>query len=116
MISPEFGIIEDINETEEYLYEPEKYNCVCIDDDVYIDDWWKDLILMKTYFHNLNRPNLGLARWGITLIAPESLATFQNIVLQDKRITKDKHLVTLANEINEAMSRNKYMCNGQPLL
>lgn len=39
MIKTEFGIIEDIEETEEYSYNPEKYHCVFIDDDVYINDW-----------------------------------------------------------------------------
>ena len=31
MIKAEFGIIEDIGETQEYSYDPEKYQCVCID-------------------------------------------------------------------------------------
>lgn len=66
---------------------------------------------MKTYFHNLNRPNYGLARSGITLIPPESLPAFLNIVLQDQRIMKEKQFVLLANKINEAMSRNKYIIN-----
>lgn len=43
-----------------------------IDDEVYIEDWWDKLALLKTYFHNLNRPDFGLARWGISLIPPES--------------------------------------------
>ncbi len=39
MIKTEFGIIEDIRETQEYFYDPKKYQCVCIDDDIYIDDF-----------------------------------------------------------------------------
>ena len=96
MIKAEFGIIEDIRETQEYSYDSKKYQCVCIDDDVYIDEWW-------------NRPEFGLARWGITLIPPESLPGFQDIVLSDKRISEDVHLRELADKIQDAISRNKFM-------
>lgn len=109
MIKTHFGIIEDIEETQKYTYHPEKYHCVYIDDELYIDDWWDKLILLKTYFHSLNRPEFGLARYGITLIPPETLPAFQNIVLSDRRIYKDEHLAALASKIQEAISRNKYM-------
>ncbi len=109
MIKTEFGVIEDIGETKEYSYDPEKYQCVYIDDDIYIDDWWDKLVLLKTYFHSLDRPELGLARWGITIIPPDSLPGFQEIVLSDKRINEDVHLRDLADKIQDAISRNKYM-------
>lgn len=109
MVKAEFGIIEDITETKEYLYNPEKYHCVPIDDEVYIEDWWDKLALLKTYFHNLNRPDFGLARWGITLIPPESLPAFQEIVIADRRINSDEQLISLADKISEAIRRNKYM-------
>ena len=52
MIKTEFGIIEDIGETQEYSYDSKKYQCVCIDD-VYIDDWWNKLLdLRGGGFHN----------------------------------------------------------------
>ena len=109
MIKTEFGIIEDIRETQEYSYDSKKYQCVCIDDDVYIDEWWNKLVLLKTYFHSLDRPEFGLARWGITLIQPESLPGFQDIVLSDKRINEDAHLRELADKIQDAINRNKFM-------
>ncbi len=109
MIKIEFGIIEDIRETQEYFYDPDKYQCVCIDDDIYIDDWWDKLVFLKTYFHSLDRPEFGLARWGITLIPPESLPCFHEIVLLDKRINKDAHLRNLADKIQDAINRNKFM-------
>ena len=93
----------------EYSYDPEKYQCVYIDDDIYIDDWWDKLVLLKTYFHSLDRPELGLARWGITIIPPDSLPGFQEIVLSDKRINEDVHLRDLADKIQDAISRNKFM-------
>lgn len=109
MIKTEFGIIEDIGEMQEYSYAPEKYQCVCIDDNIYIDGWWDKLVLLKTYFHSLDRPEFGLARWGITLIPPESLPGFQEIVLSDRRINEDIHLRELADKIQDAISRNKLM-------
>lgn len=110
MIKIEFGIIEHLDEKKDYSdYEPDIYHCIFIYDDWYIDDWWDKLILMKTYFHNRNRPNYGLDRWGVTLIPPESLPAFQEIVISDKRINRDKHLVDLANTIAEAIERQKYM-------
>ena len=109
MIKTEFGVIEDIGETKEYSYDPEQYQCVYIDDDIYIDDWWDKLVLLKTYFHSLDRPELGLARWGITIIPPDSLPGFQEIVLSDKRINEDVHLRDLADKIQDAISRNKFM-------
>lgn len=109
MIKTEFGIIEDIEETQKYSYDPKKYQCVYIDDDIYIDDWWDKLVLLKTYFHSLDRPEFGLVRWGITIIPPESLPGFQDIVLLDSRINGDVHLRELADKIQDAISRNKFM-------
>lgn len=110
MIKIEFGIIDVIEKDKDYSwYEPEKYHCVVIADDIYIDDWWEQLSLMKTYFHHLKRPAFGLARWGVTLIPPESLPFFQDIVLSDKRINEDNHLVDLACLIQKAIDEQKYM-------
>lgn len=64
---------------------------------------------LKTYFHSLKRPAYALARWGITLIPPESLPEFLKIVQTDKRITKDKNLRTLAEKIQKAIKEQKYM-------
>ena len=73
-------------------YEPQKYNYVAIDDDI-INDWWSDLTLIKTYFHCHDRPNFPLARWGVTLIPPESLEAFYSIVSKDKRSKSAVELV-----------------------
>lgn len=110
MIKAEFGIIDDIEFGKDYSeYEPNKYHCVYIDDDLYINDWWERLLGMKTYFHNTNRPETALARWGVTLIPPESLPAFYEIVANDPRINEDEFLVALANKIVEAMDKNKFM-------
>lgn len=110
MIKAEFGIIDVIDLSQDYSkYEPKKYHCIAIDDDKYIDIWWEQLVLLKTYFHSLARPAFGLARWGITLIPPESLAGFQYIVLNDKHINKDDNLAVLARIIGQAIHNNQYM-------
>lgn len=110
MIKAEFGIIDEIDITKDYSeYNPDKYCCIAIDDDEYINDWWNELSIIKTYFHNLNRPSTALARYGVTLIPPESLSAFLNIVLTDKRIYKDKNLIDLADKIEQAINENKFM-------
>lgn len=105
----EFGIINDIKKYIENEYNPKKYNCVSISDDIYMNDWWDRLNLIKTYSHNLNRINFGFDRWGITIIPPSSLSQLQNIVLSDKRIKTDDNLVKLSKLIQTAIDENKYM-------
>ena len=43
------------------------------------------------------------------MIPPESLPGFQDIVLSDKRINEDAHLRELADKIQDAINRNKFM-------
>ena len=41
MIKAEFGIIECFDECADYTeYVPERYQCVAIDDEKYLNDWW----------------------------------------------------------------------------
>lgn len=103
MIPIEFGIVDTIENKDYVKYEPQNYNCVTIDDNLYINDWWEDLLKMKTYFHNINRPSTALARWGITLIPPESLSIFNDIVTNDLRIQYDDNLKGLLSLIEKAI-------------
>ena len=107
----EFGIVEDISALPEDIgYEPERYGCIRVDDDApYIDDWWPRLELIPTYWENLHRPEHGLARWGITLIPPESLPAFGEIVESDPRIKTDQQLAELSWILREAIRRDKYV-------
>ncbi len=105
----DFGIVEDVSALPEGIgYEPERYGCVWINDD-YLSDWWPRLELIPTFFHALDRPELGLARYGITLIPPESLPALEKIVLSDRRIQTDEQLVELSRVLREAMRRKKFM-------
>lgn len=110
MIKTEFGIIDNFAPDKKYNeYEPEKYHCVAIDDDRYMNDWWDSLFMIRTYNMSLEQPQWALSRWGITLIPPESLPALLSIVSQDKRIYEDKNLVRLAEKIQAAIEEHKYM-------
>lgn len=110
MIKTEFGIIDDFQPNQKYTaYEPEKYHCVAIDDDEYIDDWWERLLMIRTYNMSLEQPQWALSRWGITLIPPESLPALLEIIAEDNRIYWDDSLVELADLVRQAITKNKYM-------
>lgn len=105
----EFGIIDEFEKDKDYSnYEPEKYHCVAIEDDI-LDDWWNQLVLIKTYFHCYNRQEFALARWGVTLIPPESLEPFYGIVASDNRSKSSKELIDLMNLIKKAIFDDKYV-------
>ena len=86
----EFGIIDDFNPQKDYgdSYEPERYHCIAICDDA-LNDWWDDIQDMRTYFHCYNRPETALARWGVTLIPPESLGQLMTVI---KRKTAGEYM------------------------
>lgn len=113
MIKTEFGIIENFNENGNYMeYTPEKYHCVAIDDDKYLNDWWNALLRMDTfnvYSERILQPQKALSRWGITIIPPSSLPILLNIVTSDKRYKRDKRLRLLVCLIQMAIEREKYM-------
>lgn len=110
MIGIEFGIIPSIDKTKIYTYdEAQEYNCVTIDDDLYINDWWNELQKMNTYFNDLTVSAKGLNRHGITLIPPTSLSLFENIVQNDLRIELDVNLKQLLKIIQIAKVQNKFM-------
>lgn len=105
----DFGIVEDASALPaEIEYEPERYGCVWIDDG-YLDDWQPRLEEIPVFFHTLDRPERGLARYGITLIPPASLPALEEIVLSDRRIRTDEQLVELSRVIREAIRREKFV-------
>lgn len=116
MIRTEFGIIDDFDafkKRKDYLKcDPEKYHCVAIDDDLYLNDWWKRLSGIDTfnvYSNHTLQPQKSLSRWGITIIPPESLPSFLDIVVSDKRYATDKSLTSLADTIRMAIENEKHM-------
>lgn len=105
----QFGTIDELDKDKDYsCYEPHKYSCVDIDDDI-LNDWWNELTLVKTYFHCYSRPSFALARWGVTLIPPESLEAFYTIVSNDRRSISSNELIDLMQLLRMAIFQNKYV-------
>lgn len=113
MIKTEFGIIECFDEFEDYTeYAPERYHCVAIDDDEYLNGWWDSFLEIDTlnvYDAHILQPQKALSRWGITIIPPSSLPKLLDIVVSDKRYQQDKRLVAFASLINKAIEHEKFM-------
>ena len=113
MIKTEFGIIDNFDEANDYTgYHPQKYNCIPIDDDKYLNDWWDSLLEIDTFnvfSERILQPQKALSRWGITIIPPSSLPKLLNIVVSDKRYRRDKRLVAFELLIRQAIESEKYM-------
>ena len=113
MIKAEFGIIECFDECADYTeYVPERYQCVAIDDEKYLNDWWDSLLDIDTfnvYGKSILQPQKSLSRWGITIIPPDSLSKLLNIVVSDKRYRKDQSLVAFSVLIRQAIECEKHM-------
>lgn len=105
----EFGVIDDFNIRKDYsCYAPEEYRCISVDDDL-ISNLSESLKIMKSYFHSYDRPEFGLAYWGVTIIPPESLSLFYEAIVSSPNFKKSKELTNLATIIIKSEEENKYM-------
>ena len=113
MIKTEFGIIENFDPKEDYkTRSPEKYRCVAIDGDLYLNDWWDVLLQMDTYNvydAGILQAQKALSRWGNTVIPPVALPQFLEVVRADRRCRQDPGLLALAELIREAIESDKHM-------
>ena len=110
----EFGIVACIETDKEYvLYEPEKYDCISVDGDLFDElsskDFGKKMENLKTFAHNTNRPYKNLAYFGITLIPPSSHKQFLNIVSEANDEYKSEDLEKLMKKIDEAIKKDKWL-------
>lgn len=109
----EFGIIDCLEDYNEYEYTPQKYNCVSIDDDflseIYHAGLKNKMEKLETFAHNTNRPFKDLAYYGITLIPPKSLKYFLDIVVEANSKHNVKELEILIERISTAIKENKWM-------
>lgn len=98
----EFGIMQDTPELNKRYddYEPCKYNCISVNDD-FIEPVLVDLQAMSCFWHTLQRPEKGLAYFGITLIPPESLQSL-TAVLSEKNSREYYPLLSLIREAEES--------------
>jgi hypothetical protein len=106
----EFGIIDNFDTEKDYgaSYEPEYYHCIAICDDA-LNDWWARLTEMKSYFHSFNRPATALARWGITLIPPESLSLLIDIMNTETKSEFQQDAIEIVELLERAKSEKKFV-------
>jgi hypothetical protein len=105
----EFGIINNFDTQKNYGdYAPQEYFCISVDDDL-ISNISKSLKIMKSYFHSYERPGYGLAYWGVTIIPPESLPMFYDVVTSSVNFKSSADLAKLASKIIHAKEEKKYM-------
>ena len=106
MAKHDFGIMqnEPMNNERFDVFEPEKYHCIEIHDDL-IEDILTDLENVPCYWHTLQVPGKGLAYCGTTLIPPQSLELFMQI-LSSQHQPEYNDLISLANQ---AKQENKYI-------
>ena len=88
MPTHEFGIMQERPNPGERFdsYEPERFRCISVDDGA-IEPLLHKLKQVKCYWHTLDRPEYGLAYYGITLIPPESLNAVMEIVWHDRNLS-----------------------------
>lgn len=80
-------------------YEPQKYNCILVDDD-FIEPIMIELQSVDCYWHTLQRAKKGLAYYGTTLIPPKSMDVFISVLfVQNKK--EYTFLIDLANKAKE---------------
>ena len=86
MLKHEFGMMMADPEPEQIFeeYEPEKYDCIAVDDE-YVQAVAEKLARVSVYWHGLDRPESGLAYHGITLIPPESMTSLAGNGLMNSR-------------------------------
>ena len=101
MSKHEFGIMQSEPMDREFFeeYEPNKYNCIPIDDD-FIEPILIELQNVDCYWNTLQNKGNGLAYYGITLIPPSSLDVFINILSLKNKVQYDL-LIELLNQAKE---------------
>lgn len=77
MAKHEFGIMPSMPKNGERYdsYEPQKYHCIAVDDELIepLDAKWRHL---DCFWHSLDIPGKGLAYCGITLVPPAAADLF----------------------------------------
>lgn len=102
MAKHEFGIMNDAPEKGKWYdnYEPQKYNCISIDDNI-IENVDPKLSNIDFYWHTLDVKGKGLAYCGVTLIPPESTQAFIDAVKDVSEAFELRELMRNATEENK---------------
>lgn len=104
MAKHEFGIMEAAPEKGKRYdeYEPHKYNCISVNDD-YLENILDEFDNIDFYWHTTDISGKGIAYVGITLIPPESLSAFSDVI-KDKSGLSQLYGLTL-----KAIKENKWI-------
>ena len=102
MAKHEFGIMMDAPQSDKRYekYEPWKYDCISIDD-IYLEGIAERLLSIDFYWNTLSVKGKGLSYCGITLVPPESLKAFIDVVLYNSELSELKKLLEKAKENNK---------------
>lgn len=104
MAKHEFGMMQNAPEKGRRYdeYEPQKYNCISVDDD-YLEDIVSEFNDIDFYWHTLDVKGKGIAYCGVTLIPPESIQAFVDV------ITPISELAALQTLCIHALKENKWI-------
>ncbi|MBR5683928.1 MAG: hypothetical protein IKW96_11755 [Ruminococcus sp.] len=103
MLTHEFGIMQEYPRKKSYNeYTPEKYGCIPVNDNFILPICPK-LKELRCYWHSPDRPEFGLAYYGVTLIPPDSLEAFIEITLGYPQLSE------LTALLSEAQRENKFV-------
>ncbi len=69
----------------------------------------EELMAIKTYFQIMTKPGKGLDYCGVTLIPPESLAQFKDIIIKANNHYQSLELKMLIEKVSDAISKNKWL-------
>lgn len=109
----EFGIMDQFEENKGYYeYEPEKYNCISVDMklvDYVIDNYTEEWAKIKTYLSVSSQTFYGLDESGVTIIPPESLKLFRDIMIDANSKISSTQLIHLIHKIEKAIRYGKYL-------
>ena len=104
MLCHEFGIMVQAPCPRERFdrYDPERYGCIRVSDDD-LQPVLEAFRLGRSYWHTLQRSELGLAYSGVTLIPPETCGKYLEIVLSQPR------LASLASLLLQATQKQQFV-------
>ncbi len=99
MLKHEFGIMPTSPKSGERFdnYAPEKYDCITIHDD-HMLPLLRRFKEIDFYWHTIDRPEKGLAYYGITLIPPTSMDAVLNVIRGKRKLRELEKLVIRAKD------------------
>lgn len=102
MAKHEFGIMQTVPEKSKRYdeYEPQKYNCITVDDD-YLEDIAVRFNDIDFFWHTLDIKGKGLAYCGVTLVPPSSMQEFISVIDSISELTELKELLSKAYAENK---------------